>query len=85
MGMPFNCHISLSYTLILDPAMAPPFQIYVYPGAGTNGGSKGDHIQIMPPFNVTEKEIHFIVDRVAGAIEVFFAQLEPEPPLRGNL
>ncbi|KAF2715607.1 aminotransferase [Pleomassaria siparia CBS 279.74] len=59
-----------------EMAMAPPYQVYIYPGGGSNDGIKGDHIQIMPPFNINEDDLHMMVDRIAKAIEAFFAHAE---------
>jgi adenosylmethionine-8-amino-7-oxononanoate aminotransferase len=41
----------------------------VYHGQGCAGGGRGDHIMIMPAYNISSKLIAEIVDRVACAVE----------------
>jgi adenosylmethionine-8-amino-7-oxononanoate aminotransferase len=48
----------------------------VYPGIGTVDGDRGDHIIISPAYNVTDKDIDFIVDRVGKLIIDFFESLK---------
>ena len=48
----------------------------VYPGTGTNDGIEGDHIIIAPPYNISEKELRFMVKQIAMAVKDFFAQPE---------
>jgi adenosylmethionine-8-amino-7-oxononanoate aminotransferase len=42
--------------------------LLVYPGSGTVDGTKGDHILLAPPYNVTMDELVDIVERVTAAI-----------------
>jgi adenosylmethionine-8-amino-7-oxononanoate aminotransferase len=60
----------------MSTAMSPKYQMCVYPGTGTNDGIKGDHIIIAPPYNISEKELRFMVKRIAVAVKDFFAQSE---------
>ncbi|KAF2683633.1 aminotransferase-like protein [Lentithecium fluviatile CBS 122367] len=61
---------------IHEKALGPDYQIYVYPGTGTANGEEGDHIIIAPPFNATEADIRWLVDRVAKVIIDYFGQDE---------
>jgi adenosylmethionine-8-amino-7-oxononanoate aminotransferase len=45
------------------------FRVLVYHGQGCAGGGRGDHIMIMPAYNISSKLIAEIVDRVACAVE----------------
>ncbi|CAO2652604.1 Nn.00g008870.m01.CDS01 [Neocucurbitaria sp. VM-36] len=46
--------------------------IHVYPGGGTVDGKNGDHIIVAPAFDITDKEVEFIVERVSKLIEDYF-------------
>ncbi len=48
--------------------------LLVYPGAGTVDGSRGDHVLIAPPYNVTDAEIDAIVDRLERAVDAAVAE-----------
>jgi adenosylmethionine-8-amino-7-oxononanoate aminotransferase len=50
--------------------------IHVYPGAGTVDGTNGDHIMIMPAYNINEEDIDTIVDRIARLVELYFDELD---------
>ncbi|KAK4123511.1 PLP-dependent transferase [Parathielavia appendiculata] len=51
------------------------FRVLVYHGQGCAGGGRGDHIMIMPAYNVSRKLVAKIVERVARAIEEIFREL----------
>ncbi|KAK3295849.1 pyridoxal phosphate-dependent transferase [Chaetomium fimeti] len=51
------------------------FRVLVYHGQGCAGGGRGDHIMIMPAYNISAKLVAEIVERVAGAIEEVFRRL----------
>ncbi|KAH6849816.1 pyridoxal phosphate-dependent transferase [Chaetomium sp. MPI-CAGE-AT-0009] len=51
------------------------FKVLVYYGQGCAGGGRGDHIMIMPAYNISAKLVAEIVERVAGAIEEVFRRL----------
>lgn len=53
-----------------------PYNIHVYPGAGSVDGYCGDHIIIAPAYNITHGEVDLIVDRVARLIEDFFNEYD---------
>jgi adenosylmethionine-8-amino-7-oxononanoate aminotransferase len=43
--------------------------LLVYPGSGTVDGRRGDHVLLAPPYNVTDREIDVIVERLAAAVD----------------
>lgn len=43
--------------------------VAVYPGAATLDGTKGDHVLVAPPYNVTEEQLKTIVDGLKEAYE----------------
>ncbi|KAL2262016.1 hypothetical protein VTK26DRAFT_2717 [Humicola hyalothermophila] len=51
------------------------FRVLVYHGQGCAGGGRGDHIMIMPAYNISAKLVVEIVERVASAIEKVFKGL----------
>ncbi|KAK3944608.1 pyridoxal phosphate-dependent transferase [Diplogelasinospora grovesii] len=65
-----------------DPTLQIALQVYktamqemrvlVYTGQGCAGNGKGDHIMIMPAYNISGKLVRELVERVAGAIERVF-------------
>lgn len=48
-----------------------PYLVYLYPGCGTVDGTRGDHILIAPPFNITDHDVDEIVNRTCRLIEDF--------------
>jgi len=52
--------------------MQSPFNISIYPGAGTADGVNGDHIMLSPAYNVTSEDIHMIVNTTVSVITAFF-------------
>jgi adenosylmethionine-8-amino-7-oxononanoate aminotransferase len=52
--------------------MQTPFNISIYPGAGTADGVNGDHILLAPAYNVTSEDVRMIVDTTVSVIEAFF-------------
>ncbi|KAF2194425.1 PLP-dependent transferase [Zopfia rhizophila CBS 207.26] len=69
---PFHPALSIA-SRVHEKAFRPPYNISIYPGAGTVDGESGDHILLAPAYNVSEAEIELIVDRTVRAIEDFFA------------
>ncbi|KAL2024477.1 hypothetical protein VTK56DRAFT_8288 [Thermocarpiscus australiensis] len=51
------------------------FRVLVYHGQGCAGGGRGDHIMIMPAYNISSKLITEIVERVACAVEEVFREI----------
>jgi adenosylmethionine-8-amino-7-oxononanoate aminotransferase len=43
--------------------------LLIYPGGGTADGTKGDHILLAPPYNVSETELEEIVDLLGQTID----------------
>lgn len=62
-------------------AMREPYNISLYPGSGTVDGRKGDHILIAPAYNITEEEIHHIVDTTTQVVKHFFRTYANRPSL----
>jgi hypothetical protein len=52
--------------------MKSPFNISIYPGAGTAEGVDGDHIMLSPAYNVTSEDVHMIVGTTLSVITTFF-------------
>ncbi|KAK3692798.1 pyridoxal phosphate-dependent transferase [Podospora appendiculata] len=48
------------------------FQVLVYHGQGCAGGCKGDHIMIMPAYDISSRLVVDIVQRVASAVDDVF-------------
>jgi len=66
---------------IYERGLAPPYEVHIYPGAGTADGVNGDHIIISPSYNITNADVDAIVDRVGRLVEDFFETLnEPTVP-----
>jgi hypothetical protein len=57
------------------PGLSPPYEVHLYPGAGTVDGVNGDHIIIAPSYNITNADIDTIIDRVGRLVEDFFETL----------
>lgn len=58
--------------------MDPEFAISLYAASGTADGTRGDHVLLAPPYNVTKEEIDLIVERTGRVIESVFARIEEE-------
>jgi adenosylmethionine-8-amino-7-oxononanoate aminotransferase len=43
--------------------------LLVYPGSGTVDGSRGDHVLLAPPYNVSDGELDLIVERLGQALD----------------
>ena len=52
--------------------LRPPYNISLYPGSGTAGAGKGDHIIVSPSYRVSKDDVRLIVDRVAAVVIEFF-------------
>ncbi|KAF2997923.1 hypothetical protein E8E13_005137 [Curvularia kusanoi] len=65
---------------IYEKGLAPPYEVHVYPGAGTVDGVNGDHIIVSPAYNITNADVDAIVDRVTRLVEDFFDTLNVPVP-----
>ena len=54
--------------------MQEPYNISLYPGSGTADGRRGDHILIAPAYNITENDIHHIVNTTVNVIKQYFRE-----------
>jgi len=52
--------------------LSKDYGIYVYMGSGSAGNGKGDHIMVMPAYNITDNDMDIIVSRVGKLIDDFF-------------
>jgi adenosylmethionine-8-amino-7-oxononanoate aminotransferase len=50
--------------------------LLVYPGSGTMDGTRGDHVLLAPPYNVTDTEIDVIVERLGVAVDAAIAGVQ---------
>lgn len=55
--------------------MQPKYSISLYAGSGTVDGTKGDHVLLAPPYNVTKEEIDLIVGTTVAVIRDVFSGL----------
>lgn len=51
------------------------FRVLVYCGQGCAGDGRGDHIMIMPAYDISSKLVAEIVERVAGAVDEVFRHI----------
>ncbi|KAI5863184.1 aminotransferase, class III [Durotheca rogersii] len=74
---PFDPKLQLARR-IHETALKPPHNMAVYFGQGCAGQGRGDHIMIMPAYNVTRDVIETIVDKFVSVVDEFFVGLEEE-------
>jgi len=70
---PFDHRLNLAYKLT-TLALSKPYSISLYPGSGGVDGVRGDHFIISPPYNINEKDVDYIVDKVSLLINKAFSQ-----------
>ncbi|KAI9847524.1 MAG: hypothetical protein M1838_000850 [Thelocarpon superellum] len=70
---PFHPDAQIAWA-IHTRGMLPPHAISLYPCTGSDGGTKGDHVIISPPYNVDAAEIDRIVELTVQIIEDVFAK-----------
>ncbi|KAI2612784.1 pyridoxal phosphate-dependent transferase [Hypoxylon fragiforme] len=61
---------------IHEATLRPPHNMAVYYGQGCAGHSRGDHIMIMPAYNITREVVETIVDTFAAVVNDFFSKPE---------
>jgi len=49
--------------------------LFVYPGAGTVDGERGDHVMVAPPLIISEPECDELVGMLTGAIDAVVREL----------
>ncbi|KAI1412876.1 aminotransferase, class III [Hypoxylon sp. FL1857] len=74
---PFNPELQLAHRVHVT-ALSPPYNMAVYYGQGCAGHGRGDHVMIMPAYNVTQDVVETIVDKFALVINDVFGKLEKE-------
>jgi adenosylmethionine-8-amino-7-oxononanoate aminotransferase len=67
---PADKHVAMT---ISEMGLEEKYSVAVYPGSGTVDGTRGDHIIISPPYNVTAAEIASLVEAVGLLIEDYFS------------
>ncbi|KAH8202462.1 hypothetical protein TruAng_003362 [Truncatella angustata] len=70
--MPFDPSLQVAQR-VHKAAMASPSDMAIYYGQGCAGDQQGDHIMIMPPYNVDSRTIEVIVEKAVAAIHQVFA------------
>ncbi|XXG96545.1 transcription factor [Hypoxylon texense] len=78
---PFDPELQLARR-IHETALSDPYNMAVYYGQGCAGHAKGDHVMIMPAYNVTREVIDIIVDKFAAVVDDVFGKLENDTNLR---
>jgi adenosylmethionine-8-amino-7-oxononanoate aminotransferase len=74
---PFKADVHVAMK-ICDMGLSDPYSTLVYPCSGTVDGILGDHIILAPSFNVTEKDVQEIVQRLSSLINDFFANMDEQ-------
>jgi len=59
---PFDPAMNLWLTVMLK---GMEFGLMCYPGGGTAGGEKGDHVLLAPPFNINSAHVEEIVEKLS--------------------
>ncbi|KAI0180889.1 aminotransferase, class III [Hypoxylon sp. FL1284] len=59
-----------------ETALRAPHNMAVYFGQGCAGKGRGDHVMIMPAYNVTREVIETIVDKFAAVVDDVYGKLE---------
>ncbi|KAI1769231.1 aminotransferase, class III [Hypoxylon sp. FL1150] len=72
---PFDPELQLARR-VHETALSEPYNMAVYFGQGCAGQAKGDHIMIMPAYNVTRDVIETIVDKFTAVIDDIYGKLE---------
>ncbi|KAI1106850.1 aminotransferase, class III [Jackrogersella minutella] len=63
---------------VQQTALNAPYNLALYFGQGCAGGGRGDHVMIMPAYNVTREVVETIVDKFAAVVDDVFGKLEKE-------
>ncbi|KAI9043987.1 aminotransferase, class III [Aspergillus affinis] len=74
---PFPTSANVAFQ-IQETGLDPAFAISLYTASGTVDGTRGDHVLLAPPYNVTREEIDLIVEKTGRVIESVFARVEKE-------
>ncbi|KAI1144550.1 pyridoxal phosphate-dependent transferase [Hypoxylon sp. FL0543] len=75
---PFDPKLQLAHR-VHETALNPPYNMAVYYGQGCAGHGRGDHVMIMPAYNVTRNIVETIVDKFVLVIDDVFSKLENGP------
>ncbi|KAI1384651.1 PLP-dependent transferase [Hypoxylon trugodes] len=72
---PFDPTLQLARR-IHETALSPPHNMAVYFGQGCAGQGRGDHVMIMPAYNVTREVIDTIVEKFVVVLDDVFSGLQ---------
>ncbi|PWY89932.1 PLP-dependent transferase [Aspergillus heteromorphus CBS 117.55] len=71
---PFSPETGVAFQ-VQETGLDPSHGISLYASNGTVDCTKGDHVLLAPPYNVTKEEIDIIVDTAGRVIEAVFAKV----------
>ncbi|KAI1212250.1 PLP-dependent transferase [Annulohypoxylon truncatum] len=74
---PFDPKLQIAHR-VHQTALSAPHNLAVYYGQGCAGEGRGDHIMIMPAYNVTRDVVEMIVDRFVAVMDDVFGNFEDE-------
>ncbi|KAK3340377.1 pyridoxal phosphate-dependent transferase [Neurospora tetraspora] len=70
---PFD--VGLGVAQMVHRTAMKEFGVLVYNGQGCAGEGRGDHVMVMPAYDILEEELEMIVDRLGKAVESVFEKL----------
>ncbi|PIG84104.1 aminotransferase [Aspergillus arachidicola] len=71
---PFNPEMGVAVH-IQETGLDPTYGISLYAAAGCVDGTRGDHVLLAPPYNVTKDEIDLIVETTARVLDHVFTKV----------
>ncbi|KAF9887385.1 hypothetical protein FE257_010240 [Aspergillus nanangensis] len=71
---PFESEAAVAFH-VQETGLKPEYSISLYAASGTADGTRGDHVLLAPPYNVTREEIDLIVDNTKRVIDDVFAKV----------
>ncbi|KAI1337771.1 PLP-dependent transferase [Xylariaceae sp. FL0016] len=77
---PFDPRLQVAHR-VHTTALNAPYNMAIYHGQGCAGNKRGDHIMIMPAYNVTGDVIESIADKVSLVVHEVFVALAKEVKL----
>ncbi|KAI0386179.1 aminotransferase, class III [Hypomontagnella monticulosa] len=74
---PFDPKLQLAHR-VHQTALDPPYNMAIYYGQGCAGQGRGDHVMIMPAYNITREVVETIVDKFVAVVDDVFGKLGKE-------
>lgn len=74
---PFDPKLQIAHR-IHEAALSEPYSMALYYGQGCAGQGRGDHVMIMPAYNVTREVVDTIVNQFVAVVRDVFGKLEKE-------